>query len=332
MKLLVNGTRCAALSLALGAAALLASCGGGDPVVRFQPTRVLAFGDEYSVITSAGRKYTVNALLTDANGVKTINCDGNALWIQRLAADFGLVFPQCNPAGVVNPRSRIYAEAGDDVRKIKVADLAAQITLHLQTDSFSATDLVTMFAGQNDVLEQYALYDLAPGVAGAGAALATARERGLALAAQVSLVADRGGKVLVTTVPDLAYSPFALAENARTGDSTRGALLGELVAKFNEGLRLGLAKETGAEVALMKADELVQGMAKFPTNYGGMTNVIAPVCDKALAVTVDLCTTDTLVTGGDANRYLWADDTHLSPNGHIYLGSLAITQARKNPF
>jgi phospholipase/lecithinase/hemolysin len=328
MKLLVNRTRCAALSLALGAAALLASCGGGDPVVRFQPTRVLAFGDEYSVITSAGRKYTVNALLTDANGVKTINCDGNALWIQRLAADFGLVFPQCNPAGVVNPRSRIYAEAGDDVRKIKVADLAAQITLHLQTDSFSATDLVTLFAGQNDVLEQYARY---PGVA-SDVLLATARERGLALAAQVSLVADRGGKVLVTTVPDLAYSPFALAENARTGDGTRGALLGELVAKFNEGLRLGLAKETGAEVALMKADELVQGMAKFPTNYGGMTNVIAPVCDKALAVTVDLCTTDTLVTGGDANRYLWADDTHLSPNGHIYLGSLAITQARKNPF
>lgn len=331
MKLLVNGTRRAVLSLALGAAALLASCGGGDPVVRFQPTRVLAFGDEYSVITSANRKYTVNALLTDANGVKTINCDGNALWIQRLAADFGLVFPQCNPAGVVNPRSIIYAQAGDPydpTRSVKVADLAAQVTLHLQTDSFSATDLVTMFAGQNDVLEQYARY---PGVA-SDVLLATVRERGLALAAQVSLVADRGGKVLVTTVPDLAYSPFALAENARTGDGTRGALLGELVAKFNEGLRLGLAKETGAEVALMKADELVQGMAKFPTSYGGMTNVIAPVCDKALAVTVDLCTTDTLVTGGDANRYLWADDTHLSPNGHIYLGSLAITQARKNPF
>ena len=82
----------------------------------------------------------------------------------------------------------------------------------------------------------------------------------------------------------------------------------------------------------MLTDELVQAMAKFPVSYGGMTNVIAPVCDKTLAATVDLCTTDTLVTGGDALKYLWADDTHLSPNGHIYLGSLASNRSRANPF
>ena len=323
MNLLVNGPRRAALALLIGAAALLASCGGGTQVEPFAPTRVLAFGDENSVITAQGRKYTVNGLKTDANGVKSLDCDVNALWVQRLASGFGLLFPDCNPNALPDLRSRIYAQAGT-----KVADLAAQVDQHLATDTFSSKDLVTLLTGQNDVLEQYAQY---PGVPKAQL-LSNVYEAGLALARQVSRIADAGGKVLISTVPDLAYSPFAIAENTDTGDSTRGALLGELVAKFNEGLRVGIAKESGEQVAIMLTDELVQAMAKFPVSYGGMININAPVCDKAQAATVDLCTTDTLVTGGDALKYLWADDKHLSPNGHIYLGSLAGTRARANPF
>lgn len=323
MNLLVNGPRHAALALLIGTAALLASCGGGTQVEPFAPTRVLAFGDENSVITAQGSKYTVNGLKTDANGVKSLNCDINGIWVQRLASSFGLVFPECNPNSLPDLRSRIYAQAGT-----KVADLAAQVDQHLATDTFSSKDLVTLLTGQNDVLEQYAQY---PGMPKAQL-LSNVYEAGLALARQVSRIADAGGKVLVSTVPDLAYSPFAIAENTDTGDNQRGALLGELVAKFNEGLRVGIARESGEQVAIMLTDELVQAMAKFPVSYGGMTNVIAPVCDKALAATVDLCTTDTLVTGGDALKYLWADDKHLSPNGHIYLGSLAGTRSRANPF
>ncbi len=323
MNLLVNGPRQAVLALLLGSAALLASCGGGTQVEPFQPTRVLAFGDENSVITADGRKYTVNGLKTDANGVKTLDCEINGIWVQRLAIGFGLVFPECNPAGVTDPRSRIYAQAGT-----KVADLAAQVDQHLATDTFSGKDLVTLFAGQNDVLEQYAQYPNVP----RDQLLSAVYQAGLALAAQVSRIADEGGKVLVSTVPDLAYSPFAIAENTNTGDTTRGALLGELVARFNEGLRVGIAKESGEQVAIMLTDELIQAMAKFPVSYGGMTNVTAAVCDPALAVTVDLCTTDTLISGGDGLRYLWADDKHLSNNGHIYLGNLAATRSRANPF
>jgi outer membrane lipase/esterase len=196
------------------------------------------------------------------------------------------------------------------------------------TDTFSSKDLVTLLTGQNDVLEQYAQYPAVP----KAQLLSNVYEAGLALARQVSRIADAGGKVLVSTVPDLAYSPFAIAENTDTGDNTRGALLGELVAKFNEGLRVGIAKESGEQVAIMLTDELVQAMAKFPISYGAMTNVIAAVCDKTLATTVDLCTTDTLVTGGDSFKYLWADDRHLSPNGHVYLGNLAATRSRANPF
>lgn len=323
MNLLAPGYRRVALALTLGAATLLASCGGGDPVVPFEPTRVLAFGDENSVITSDGRKYTINTLATDADGVKTIDCQLGGLWVQRLAAGYGLVFPDCNPNAVPDPRSRIYAKA-----YTKVADLEAQIKAHLDTpDTFSGKDLVTLLTGQNDVLAQYALYD------GTNEAQlqAAVYQAGLSLAGQVSRIADAGGKVLVSTVPDLSRSPFALAENTAAGDTSRSALIARLVVKFNEGLRVGIAGESGAEVAIMLTDELIQSMAKFPASYG-MSDVTTPACDKTLAATVDLCTTDTLVSGATANNHLWADDTHISAGGHIYLGSLAGTRTRANPF
>ncbi len=328
MSLLVKSMRRAALGVALGAAVLLSSCGGGDPVVAFVPDRVLAFGDENSVLTSDGHKYTVNALATDANGVKTLECSGNAIWVQSLAASYGLVFPQC--AGtVVDPRSRVYAaELNANNQPVKVADLADQVSAHLGTDTFSSKDLVTLMVGQNDVIEQYRRY---PGV-DTSTLLAAVFDAGKAYAAQVTRIAAAGGKVLVSTVPDIGLSPFAVKENTDTGDATRAAFISQLVAKFNEGLRVGIANETGSQAAIMLSDGLVQAMAKFPSSYGGMSNVTSAVCDPAKAATVLLCTIDTLVTDGSSISHLWADDLHLSPNGHAYVGSLARTRARGNPF
>lgn len=329
MSLLVKAMRRAALGAALGAAVLLSSCGGGDPVVAFVPDRVLAFGDENSVLTSDGHRYSVNAVATDTNGVKIFDCNGNAIWVQSLAASYGLVFPQCNPSGVADPRSRIYAaELNATGAPVKVADLADQVTEHLSTDTFSAKDLVTLMVGQNDVIEQYRRY---PGVDTA-TLLAAVFDAGKAYAAQVSRIAAAGGKVLVSTVPDVGLSPFAAKENTDTGDVTRASFISQLVAKFNEGLRVGIANETGSQVAIMLTDELMQAMVKFPQNYGGMANVTSAVCDPLKAATVLLCTTDTLVTDGTSVSHLWADDLHLSPNGHAYVGSLARTRARGNPF
>lgn len=321
MNLLVNGMRAAARLLVLGAAALLASCGGGDPVVEFDPTRVLAFGDENSVLTSEGVKYTVNTLV-ETDGVKSQDCAANGIWVQRLAASYGLVFAECNPDGVADPSSRIYAAPA-----AKVADLVDQVDQHLATDTFSGRDLVTMMAGQNDVLELYALY---PGTGGSEL-LAEARKRGLALAAQVSRVAGAGGKVLISTVIDIGQSPFALNEDESTGEDTRAELLRDLVDKFNEGLRVGIANEDGSQVAIMLTHELVQTMVKFPSSYS-LSNVTEAVCDPALAASVELCTTDTLVTDAGAFSHLWADDIHLSPAGHSRIASLAASRTRANPF
>jgi hypothetical protein len=318
-----HAPRRAALAVALGLSALLASCGGGDPVVAFAPSRVLAFGDENSVITADARKYTVNALVADTNGVKTIACATNPLWVQRLASSYGLVFPECNPDAVANPASRIYAANG-----AKVADLVAQVDQHLAADTFSSKDLVTLYVGQNDVLEQYALYPNVP----SDQLLAAVHNAGLAMAAQAVRIADAGGKVLVLTAPSLGRTPFARAEDSAAGYSSRSALLTALVKRFGDGVRLGLAKENGSRVALMFTNELMDNMVSLPSSYGGMTDVITAACDKTLAPTVLQCTTDTLVTGASSSSHLWADEVHTSPNGHNYIGAAASSQVRRNPF
>jgi len=322
MKLLVNVIRAALLTGAVLASTLLVSCGGGDRVEEFAPTRLLVFGDETSVIEDVnndanGRKYTVNALKTDN---VTLDCAANPIWIQYLSGTFGLTLAECNPTAVPDPKSRIYAHAGDTV-----ADVTAQIDAHLPApDTFSGTDLVTLLAGAHDILAQYALYD------GSNEDVLTAavQAAGQVLAGQVNRIAEAGGKVLVSTVPDLGLSPFAIAED--TANAGRAALLSRLTQAFNVELRAKIINN-GRKIGLLVADELVQQLAKFPTFYG-LVNVTTPVCDPAKAASVEACTTQTLVTDGNAATYLWADGTHLSLGGHNSLGQSAATRAVNNPF
>ena len=238
---------------------------------RFSPPACWPSATRTASITSEFRKYTVNALSTDANGVKTISCDGNSLWVQRLAADFGLVFQEC-PGTVVDPLSRIYAEAGDT----KVADLAAQVDQHLATDTFSGKDLVTLFTGQNDVLEQYAQY---PGVPKAQL-LSNVYEAGLALARAGQ--PHRGSPAARCWCPPCPTSPIRPSRSPRTPtpETTRVA---RCWANWSPSSTRACAwaspRSRANRSAIMRTDELVQAMAKFPVSYGGMTNVIAPVCD-----------------------------------------------------
>ncbi|MGM2693080.1 hypothetical protein ACS2QQ_29395, partial [Bacillus cereus group sp. Bce032] len=91
---------------------------------------------------------------------------------------------------------RIYAANG-----AKVADLVTQVDQHLSGGgAFSAKDLVTLFVGQHDVLALYAQYPTTP----AEQLVASARLAGEALAGQVTRIADAGGKVLVSTAPEMA--------------------------------------------------------------------------------------------------------------------------------
>ncbi len=310
------------LAASLSSVALLAGCGGGEQVVSFVPTRVLAFGDETSVLdNSAGdanaRKYGVNALAAD--GV-TLDCGSNPLWIQVVAAGYGLVFPECNHAAtpVVAPTSRNYATPG-----ARIADIATQIDRHLAASSFTATDLALVLAGANDVLALYAQYPTVP----EADLLVQAEAIGTVLGQQVNRLAEAGAKVVVSTVPDLGLSPYGLAQEAAVAG--RSAVLSRLSARLNAKLRVTVIND-GRKIGLMFTDEALQTAYKFPSS-GGFVNLTGQVCNPALA-SVAQCTTATLVTGGSGTTWLWADGTHLSAGGQALVGQIGLARAVNNPF
>lgn len=321
MKFMVNARRRWSFAAAVLAMMLVASCGGGTQVQPFVPARVLAFGDETSFIDADGRKYSVNALTTVAP--VGLDCKADPLWMQYVASRYALVFPQCNPDKVVAPASRIFA-----VPNAKVAELTAQVDQQVAAGGFTGVDLVTVLIGANDIVAQYARY---PGV-GRDQLATELEQAGNAVAAQVNRIADLGGKVLLSTVPDMGLTPFALAENSANPD--RAALLSFLTLRFNSAMRASIVND-GRKIGLVLTDERVQLIGKVPSGFGFVN-----ARNAACAVALPDCTTATLAadpastTGGlaSATTWLWADATHLSAGGHTNIGILAAQRASGNPF
>ena len=325
------GARCGLSIAALLGLGLLASCGGGDPITPFKPTRILAFGDELSAIEADGRKYSVNAFRQiTVNGVLVddptgLDCTRNPLWIQTVATGFGLAFDRCLGTATT-ATGQVRAQVGH-----KVADLAAQLA-GVQGSALGEQDLALVMIGMNDILELYAQY---PGV-GRATLIDQARARGRALGAFVNQLATSGPAVVVLTVPDIGQSPYALAQNTSTGDNTRAALISEMVSVFNNRMSVELIND-GRLIGLVYADIDLQNLVKFPTAFG-LVNVTAPACLSSAALPG--CTTATLVpanatTGAaaaTATTWLWADDLRISPAGQSRLGALAESRARSNPF
>lgn len=296
--------------------AVLASCGGsGQQVEPFAPTRVLVFGDEQSLLQPDGKKYSINAL--DANGA--LDCAAFPVWTQSLAANFGMVFPGC-PGTVAQPQGRMYATVN-----ARVADVAAQINTHLGGDTFSRTDLVTVFAGLHDILDMYSQF---PGRSRADL-IQDAAAAGGALAAQINRIARADGRILYVTLPDLGRTPFALAERiANPGGIDRAALLTDLAKSFNDNLK-ALVINDGRFIGLVSEDDLSVAVTNNPGG-SGYANVTDAACLDTVAL-VD-CTSATLVTNATATSFYWADKTHLSAGAQANLSQAALVRARGNPF
>jgi outer membrane lipase/esterase len=314
----VNGWRRAALCASLLAAALVAACGGGSKAGGdFHAARVLAFGDEYSVINNDQSKYTVNALL--AGSSTALDCNSNPIWIQFLAANYGQSFPQCPGLTAVEPASRIYATNG-----ATVADLTTQIDQAVVDGGFFGSDLVTVLVGSNDIV---ALFQQYPAV-GEDQLLAAADTAGTALANQVNRIAGLGGKVLISTIPNIGLTPFA---GDRSVNSTDGspALLARLSVRFNDAMLAHLLND-GTKIGLIQLDEYLQ--AVDTATQAGSTVSYANTTQAACAVALPRCTTATLVADAVNASWLWADNRHLGAAGQFALGSLAATRAQNNPF
>ncbi|HZE92003.1 MAG TPA: SGNH/GDSL hydrolase family protein [Rhizobacter sp.] len=304
------------------ATALLASCGGSQ-VEKFHASRVLAFGDEYSVLTAGGagngNKYTINSSASSPTG-----CTLNPIWIQFVGSAFGLVFDACGgPA-----QNKSWAQP-----LAKVAGVKAQIdAFQASPGVFTDTDIVTVMAGMNDIKAQYDAYKAAGFVGATDAYVAAVEQAGTDLGAQVVRLTDAGAKVIISTVPDLSFTPFAVAEQT----AGQPGFLSTLTKRFNAKLRLKLddVKGGGRSAGLVAADDLVQFMMTSPTNYG-LTNITDAACQPASLPTS--CTDLTLVAPINgvtptAATWLWADALDLGPSGHAQIGSSAATRATSNPF
>ena len=301
----------------LAATVLLGACGGGGTQIDpFTPTRIISFGDETSAITNAGQKYTVNGLDPVTN---LQSCGVNPNWVQILATTFALAFPQCNPDHLATPQGLMYAQAG-----AHVADFASQVDRHFTISNMTSKDLVTVLVGQNDVLDLYKQYP----AQSEDSLVAQAKILGVAVADQVNRMATAGGRVIISTLPDLGVTPYALKEQATKFDINRAQLLTDLSNAFNVAMRLGLIND-GRMIGLVLLDESIQTAAKFPTAFA-LTNATDPAC--LTTVLPQNCTEQTLVATATGNTWLWATDTLMSAIGQSRLGALAQTRARNNPF
>lgn len=320
-----------AAGLVAALALAVAGCGGGGQATPFVATRMLAFGDEASVIDSQGRKYTVNAVTTDTGA---FSCGANPLWVQSLAARYSLVFAECNPTGVASPASRILAQPG-----ARAAGVKQQVDAFFAAGGPREGDLATVMAGANDVLDAYAQYPAVP----IGTLVAQVIDAGKLLAGQVNRLAEGGARVIVSTAIDPTYAPFGRSRNAATqvvdcprtqGETEREGLLECLTDRFNGAMRTTIIND-GRRIGLVLGDALVRDILQFPAS-GGFINV----ADAACAATAPLptCTTATLAgpdvngNAASASAWLWAAGVQLSAGGHARLGQAAVSRVANNPF
>jgi phospholipase/lecithinase/hemolysin len=341
--------------LALGAALGLAACGGGGtegPGSRAHLTALVAFGDTLSDVGT----YQVGtiAALNQAGGAGrwVVNGPNGLLWTERLAAL--LAVPALCPATTglqpnldgfvgaavtLHPGCTSYAQGGarvsDAAGPFSVAlqakgemniglmaqPVREQIAAHLRTvgGRFTGTELVTVLVGANDVFMELQL--TAPTDPQAAINHVAAAGVTLAQLVKTQLVGLGAKQVLVLNLPDMARTPFGLAQPAPVQ-----ALLGALVQTFNAQLQTELAGVPGVRLA----DAYAENQAQFeqPAQFG-LSNVTDVACGpNALSSPIGsngpalACNPSNLVAG-DTSHYFFADSVHLTPYGHQLLSQFA---------
>ena len=316
--------RAVAGMVATGALFTLASCGGGTYQEQsFVPARILVFGDESSRLEgSQGLKYSINGV---SSSNSQIDCTLQPIWTQTVATSYGLVFSNCNPNASFNTNAIDHTVVNGTVQ-----DVVQQVAAFQAGDTFNGNDLVLIWVGMHDILNDYQ----ANATGDETVLLSDMLSAGSTLAGVVNAVAAAGGKVLLLTVPDMSDSPFAYTESQR-GDFDRLKLLSDMSTNFNLGLRSNILND-GSKIGLVLVDDIVRNDVRSPGSFSLIAQDNEYVGCIA-AAPLPTCTTDTLnndpATGSPATlNFLWADATHLGSVAQTQIGNQAEGRAHANPF
>jgi phospholipase/lecithinase/hemolysin len=345
--------------LGLAALAIAAACGGGGSDESFES--LVSFGDSLSDVGSyrtpgiaalGGGQYTVNgAPLGDKPAIN---------WTELMAMVMDLPAPCAARTGLESsgPLAGLAAPVTDHASCTDYAQggarvthpvgpwnkalldfgnpsgllgqltepVSSQVAHHLQRSGgrFDAREFVTVWAGANDLFMQ--LFQLQAAIAGGAdpaqasqAAVQAMAGAGAELAELIkSQIVGKGARrALVLTVPDAGLTPFAAALGPTTS-----ALMTSMAAAFNASLASGLAGNP--KVLLVDTFAAVQAQHAQPGEWG-LENTTTPACDMAKTPipTSLVCSSPATVVAGDISFYLYADDVHPTPYGHLLIAATA---------
>jgi outer membrane lipase/esterase len=374
-------------------AALLAACGGDDtevpgsatpsgaPTTRGSFAAVVSFGDSlsdvgtYTPATSA----TGNGQAPYIGGKFTTN-DGTSspIWVENVATTLGIAVTPAEVgfagSSVACPAAQTpalaatctaYGQGGSRVTDPNgighstgalTVPVVTQIANHLaRFGSFKASDLIFVWAGNNDAFVQFQAFttaaaqiqaDAAAGLISADEAnrrlfnAQTAAQNEMKKAAQEltalirSQILAKGGQyVAVFNLPDSTLTPFggSLPASVKT-------VLSGLVDVFNLWLRDGLA---GQPVQIVDQNTPGKDVYANPAKYGFANNTV-PACDATVisAITNGAVTDGSslfcnatlgapyygLRTGADVTTWQFADSVHPTTGGHKIISDYVLSQ------
>ena len=367
--------------VALLAALALAGCGGEvttdspvAPATKGAFSAVVSFGDSLSDIGSYAPATSLagTGAAPYFGGRFTTNGADASVWVEGLAAALGLAITPAEvgfdgqslkcPAALVDPAlartctgygqggARVLDPMGighnADGTGALTVPVVAQVANHLgRYGSFKRSDLVLVYAGNNDVFIDFAFYalvaqdvqaqvaagNLTPADAATQLAAVKAGVEGdakaaagqLATTVKDQILAKGGVYVAVMTLADIADTPFGHALPAELRPE-----LTNLSVVFNDALQAGLKN---AAVRIIDTFALSKEVIANPAKHGFLNNT-TPACDVAriAAITggkVDdgsslFCNSTVgapfygLTAGADTISWQFADDVHPTTGGH----------------
>ena len=333
------------------AAFTLTGCGGSTTSTTPQFTQIVSFGDSLSDVGT----YRVGAVAALGGGEFTINGPNNEIWVQDIATALSLPAPCAAETGLdgsaadgfnvpvamhagcydfaqggarvtnpVGPGNALLGGSNAIIGMLTVP-VATQIQNYLAANNgkFSSTDLVTVWAGANDLFIQ------ADTVA-AGAETPTQAAQAMGLAAtqlatyiQTEILGQGANYVMVLNLPDVTLTPYALAL-----PSADLPLITALVTTYNQTLQAALASAPPTKVMQVDIYTLSQTEAANATTYG-LTNITTPACNLSPAANPlgsSLACSAANLSGTNVLNYEYADTVHPTPYSHALLAKGVLMQ------